>query len=114
MNTLEIDGKYENITTKHGPAVLLSISETNYNIVNVLLRKRHSNVFTDRDSKAINTKDPALYLVCKGSCTKSTTGTDFVGVVVIGVVVVAVLITTDLQPTIPLSYVTHRLKHKFV
>lgn len=76
LNTLDIDRKYEivkaeKVTTKYGLAILISIKENSFSTVKVFLPKRYSVVFDDDDIASINAKSITLYLVYKGTCTKS-------------------------------------------
>jgi hypothetical protein len=76
INTLEVAGKYritaaERVNTNYGPTVLLSIKESQHNIVKVFMPKRYSSVFDDDDIETINSQKVSLNLIYKGICEKT-------------------------------------------
>jgi hypothetical protein len=73
---MKIDRKYqivqaENIVTKNGPTVLLSIKDAPYNIVKFFMPKRYSTVFFYEGIESINSQRVILHLVYKGLRSKS-------------------------------------------
>jgi hypothetical protein len=71
--SLEIGRRYEimlaeRVTTRYGPSVLLTITLGTSDSVRVFLPTRYTNVITDDDITAINTRQVLLYLVYKGAC----------------------------------------------
>jgi len=75
VNTLEPHKLYpivrvKRITTKYGPTVVLTLCIAENN-VQVFLSKRYSDVVSDADIDAINSKAVSLHLVYKGVCESS-------------------------------------------
>jgi len=73
LSSLEINKLYlifraKRITTKYRPTVLLSIRDSEANMVQFFLPKRYSVVISDNDVDKINSKPVSLNLVCKGIC----------------------------------------------
>jgi len=76
IGSLEVDRKYpiihaERIVTESGPAVLLSIKGSPYNIVKVLMPKCYSSVISGKNMKSINSQKVSLNLIYKEMCEKS-------------------------------------------
>jgi len=71
VNTLEPHKLYpiiraKRIPTKYGPSVVLTLCIAETNIVQVFLPKRYSDVVSDSDIDAVNSKAVSLHLVYKG------------------------------------------------
>jgi hypothetical protein len=71
INSLENDRKYsvvqsEQVVTKFGPTVLLSIKDSPYSIVKSFVPKQYSCVITDEDVASINAQRVKLNLISKG------------------------------------------------
>jgi len=76
FNTLEPHMLYaiirgKRIPTKNGLSVVLTLRIAETNNVQVFLPKRYSDVVSDADIDAINSKAVSLYLVYKGVCESS-------------------------------------------
>ena len=76
VNTLEPHKLYpiiraKRIPTKYGPTVVLTLRIAENNNVQVFLPKRYSDVVSDEDIDAINSKAVSLHLVYKGICESS-------------------------------------------
>ena len=76
ISSLDVDRRYEirsaeKVTTKFGPSVALQIKESPFNIVKGFLPKRYSNCFSEDDIADINNQRVKLYLVYKGTCSKT-------------------------------------------
>ena len=76
VNTLEPHKLYpiiraNRIPTKYGLSFVLTPRITETNIVQVFLPKRYSNMLSDVDINAINSKAVSLHLVYKGVCESS-------------------------------------------
>lgn len=76
ISSLDADRRYEirhaeKVTTKFGPSVALEIKESPFNILKVFLPKRYTNCFSDEDISEINSQRVKLYLVYKGTCSKT-------------------------------------------
>jgi len=76
VNTLEPHKLYpiiraKRIPPKYGPSVVLTLRIAETNIVQVFLPKRYSDVVSDSDIDAINSKTVSLLLVYKGVCESS-------------------------------------------
>jgi hypothetical protein len=70
ISTMEVDRKYqithaERMVTKYGPTVLISIKDSEYNIVKVFMPKGYSSVFTDDDINSLNSQKVSLRLIYK-------------------------------------------------
>ena len=61
----------ERITIKFGSTVLLSIRDSNEQVVQIFLPKRYANVVSDVDMDKINSRSIYLNLVYKGICEKN-------------------------------------------
>ena len=59
------------ITTKFGSTVLLSIRDSDEQLVQIFLPKRYANVVSDEDMAKINSRSIYLNLVYKGICEKT-------------------------------------------
>jgi hypothetical protein len=77
INTLDINRKYEivraeRVTTIDGLSVLLYFKDYDpCNTVKAFMSKRYTNMFTDEDVHAINTRSFTLHLVYNDLCIKS-------------------------------------------
>jgi len=71
MNKLYPIVRAKRMNTKFGSTVLLSIRDSDENIVQIFLRKRYSDVVSDDDMENINSKAFYLNLVYKGICDTS-------------------------------------------
>ena len=61
------------ITTRSGPAVVLTIRKSREDPAQVFLPKTYSDVMTDFDIEKINTKAVSLNLVYRGVCSTTKT-----------------------------------------
>jgi len=59
------------LNTKYGVAVVLTLQVPEDSVVHVFLPQHYSDVITDNDLTAINTKAVAVNLVYKGVCDSS-------------------------------------------
>jgi len=78
VNTLEPHKLYpiiraKRIPTKFGPSIVLTLRIAETNIVKVFLPKRYSDMVSDSDIDAINSKAVSLHLANKGVCESSKT-----------------------------------------
>jgi len=76
VSSLEPDTPYpitraKRIKTKYGLAIVLTLQGPDVSVVQVFLPQRYSDVITDTDLTAINSKTVALSLVYKGVCDSS-------------------------------------------
>jgi len=76
VNTLEPHKMYpiiraKRIPTKYGPTFVRTLRIAETNIVQLFLPKRYSDVVSDSDIDAINSKAVSLHLVYKGVCESS-------------------------------------------
>jgi len=61
----------ERVNTRHVRSVLLAIIENSNNSVKVFLPSRYGEVVSDVDIEDINSHRVLLYLIYKGTCSKS-------------------------------------------
>ena len=59
------------ITTKFGSTVILSIWDTDEQLIQIFLPKRYASVVSDEDLSKINSRSIYLNLVYKGMCEKT-------------------------------------------
>jgi len=59
------------ITTRFGSTVLLSIRDTDEQLVQIFLPRRYASVVSDEDMAKINSRSIYLNLVYKGMCEKN-------------------------------------------
>jgi len=63
--------RVKRITTKFGSTVLLSIRDTDEQVVQMFLPKRYANVVSDEDIGKINSKSIYLNLLYMGMCERT-------------------------------------------
>jgi hypothetical protein len=61
----------ERCVTRNGPAVLLTIQESENNLKKVFLPRRYSEIMTDEDLTHINSGKEKLNLVYKDKCSQT-------------------------------------------
>jgi hypothetical protein len=61
----------ENVQTKYGPTVVLSLKDTAVQLIRVFLPRRNGIVFTPTDIHCVNENTVAYALKYKGTCLKT-------------------------------------------